>query len=239
MIGKDYNIRHIGVILDGNRRFAKRLMLQPWKGHEWGSKKVNEFLNWCKEANIQQATLYSFSVQNFSRPKHEFKFIMNVFEKEFLDISNNKKHDAHKNKVNVKVIGRKWMLPEKVQKAIELAENTTANYNNFFLKLAIAYGGQEEITDAVTDIAEKVKQGKLDPSQIDSEVIKNSLYDKNATYPELILRTGGEKRLSNFLPWQSAYSELAFLDKMWPEIQKQDFFSVLNDFKNRQRRFGR
>jgi tritrans,polycis-undecaprenyl-diphosphate synthase [geranylgeranyl-diphosphate specific] len=231
-------LHHIGVILDGNRRFAKRLMKQPWKGHEWGGKKVTEFLGWCKETDIRTATLYSLSVQNFSRPKIEFEFLMKTFEKEFLEIANNKTHEAHKNKVNVRAVGRLWMLPESVQEAIKKAEQATANYSDFHLNVAIAYGGQEEIVDAMTKIGEGIKTGKLQPSDIDEKLIKENLYTGQPS-PDLILRTGGEKRLSNFMTWQSAYSELAFTDKLWPELQKKDFFNIVKDFQMRERRFGR
>jgi tritrans,polycis-undecaprenyl-diphosphate synthase [geranylgeranyl-diphosphate specific] len=230
-------IKHIGVILDGNRRFAKRLMKEPWKGHQWGGEKVKELLSWCKEANIHTATLYSFSVQNFSRPKAEFEFLMKNFEKEFLKIAEDSNHVAHKDKVKVKAIGRLWMLPEFVQKAIKKAEEATSKYNDYHLNIAIAYGGQEEITDAMTKIGEQIKAGKIQPSDIDENTIKKFLYT-GQPYPDLILRTGGEKRLSNFMAWQSAYSELAFTEKLWPELQKQDFFNVLKDFHVRERRFG-
>jgi tritrans,polycis-undecaprenyl-diphosphate synthase [geranylgeranyl-diphosphate specific] len=231
-------LHHIGVILDGNRRFAKRLMKQPWKGHEWGSGKVREFLKWCRETEIKHATLYSFSVQNFSRPKIEFEYLMKMFHKEFMDMVDNPEHDVHKNRVHVKAIGRLWMLPEKVQEAIKKAEAATKDYKDFHLNVAIAYGGQEEITDAITDIAKKIKEGLITPNDIDLDLIKNSLYT-GKPYPDLIMRTGGERRLSNFMPWQSAYSELVFLEKMWPELQKEDFFDVVRDFERRDRRFGR
>lgn len=234
----DKKISHIGVILDGNRRFAKRLMKQPWKGHEWGSEKIKDFLNWCKEANIRTVTIYSFSVQNFSRPKVEFEFIMKLFEKEFLEMANNKEHPAHRNKVRVKAVGRIWMLPEFVQKAIKKAEKATEKYNNYYLNIAIAYGGQEEIVDATAKIARKVKNGEIDPDEIDTNVIEKMLY-VGQPYPDIIIRTGGEKRLSNFLLWQSAYSELFFIDKLWPEIKKEDFFRVLQEFALRERRFGK
>jgi len=230
-------INHIGVILDGNRRFAKRLMKNPWKGHEWGGEKVKEFLGWCREANIRTATLYTFSVQNFSRPKEEFEFIMKQLEKGFREISDDPNHEAHKNKVRVKAIGRLWMLPELVQKAIRKAEQATKDYDKYHLNVAVAYGGQEELTDAMTKIGKMIKLGQIQPSDIDKNMIKQSLYT-GQPYPDLILRTGGEHRLSNFMPWQSAYSELAFTDKLWPEIQKKDFLDVIKDFQARDRRFG-
>jgi len=128
---------HIAFILDGNRRFAKKLMKTPWKGHEWGAKKVRDVLHWCKDAGVKTATLYSFSVQNFDRPKTEFNYLMNLFEKEFLSILN-KNHDVHKNKIKVRVIGRINLLPKKVQLAIKKAERATKNYKEFLVNFAIA-----------------------------------------------------------------------------------------------------
>jgi len=230
---------HIGVILDGNRRFAKRLMLQPWKGHEWGAKKVREFCEWCKELGIKRATFYSFSIQNFNRPKEEFDFLMDLFEKHFREIADGKNKDVIENEINIKVIGRIWMLPEKVQSAIRAAEEATKNYRKFFLNFAIAYGGQEEITDAVIKIAKQVSEGLIDPKIINEDLVRHTLYTNGQPYPDLIIRTGGERRISNFLLWQSAYSEFIFLEKAWPELTKEDFFEAIEDFQKRERRFGR
>jgi len=230
---------HIGIILDGNRRFAKRLMLEPWKGHEWGAEKVKELLNWCKGTSVKYLTLYSLSAQNiFSRPKMEMDFLFKIFEKEFAEIAK-KTHDAHKNRVRVKVIGRLNLLPKSLQSAIKKAEESTKNYKDYFLNLAIAYGGQEEITDAIIGIAKKVSAGAIEPRQINEDLIRHSLYTNGTPYPDMIIRTGGEKRLSNFLLWQSAYSELFFVDKMWPEFTKENFLSAIEEFKQRQRRFGK
>lgn len=230
---------HIGIILDGNRRFAKRLMLEPWKGHEWGAKKVKELLNWCKGTGVKYLTLYSLSAQNiFSRPKMEMDFLFKIFEKEF-DAIAEKSHDVHRNNVRVKVIGRLNLLPKSLRDAIAKAEESTKNYKDYFLNLAIAYGGQEEITDAIIKIAKKASEGIINPEQINEDLIRHSLYTNGTPYPDMIIRTGGEKRLSNFLLWQSAYSELFFVDKMWPEFTKEDFLSAIEEFKQRQRRFGK
>jgi len=235
----DKNPIHIGIILDGNRRFAKRLMLRPWKGHEWGAEKVKELLRWCKGTGVKYLTLYSLSAQNiFSRPKREMDFLLKIFEKEFSEIAK-KSHEAHKNKVRVKVIGRTNILPKSLQDAIAKAEKSTKNYKDYFLNLAVAYGGQEEITDAIIGIAKKVSAGAIKPEQINEELISRSLYTDGTPYPDMIIRTGGEKRLSNFLLWQSAYSELFFVDKLWPEFTKEDFLKTIEEFKQRQRRFGK
>lgn len=230
---------HIGIILDGNRRFAKRLMKEPWKGHEWGAKKVKELLKWAKEYGIKYMTLYALSLENlFSRPKDELNFLLKLFENEFGSILK-KNHEAHKYKVRVKVLGRTHLLPAKLQKAIKAAEDCTKKYDKYFLNLAIAYGGQQEITDAVVKIARKVSSGIMKPDKINEDLIRHSLYTNGAPYPDMIIRTGGDVRLSNFLLWQSAYSELYFCNKMWPEFSKEDFDAALAEFQNRQRRFGK
>jgi len=228
---------HIAVILDGNRRFARKLMRAPWMGHVWGSRKVREFLGWCRDLGIKYATLYAFSIQNFNRPKKEFDYLMRLFEKEFNAIAD-PKHDAHKYGVHVRFLGRVTMLPAAVQAAIRTAEKATARYTNYFVNIAVAYGGQEEITDAIKGLAVKVAKGMLKPAAINEELIRHSLYTDGTPYPEMVLRTGGESRLSNFMLWQSAYSELVFIKKPWPQLTKNDFTDAVREFQLRERRFG-
>ena len=233
-------INHIAIIMDGNRRFAKRLMAEPWRGHELGAGKVKEVLEWCKEAGIKYITLYTLSMQNlFSRPKQELDFILNKIKEEFSAILNDPFSDVHKYKIRVNVFGRIYLLPEDVQAVIKNVMDATKDYSDYMISFAIAYGGQEEIVDAVRSIAEKIRNGTLAPEKINEDVIRHSLYTNGIPYPDIIIRTGGEKRLSNFLLWQCAYSELFFVDKMWPEFSKDDFLAVLEEFKQRERRFGR
>jgi tritrans,polycis-undecaprenyl-diphosphate synthase [geranylgeranyl-diphosphate specific] len=229
------NINHIGIIMDGNRRFSKRLMLKPWKGHEYGAKKLSNVLDWCKEYNIKQLTLYTFSVQNFNRPKKEFDYLMNIFIENFDKLKDDKR--IHENKIKINIIGRINMFPKEVQDRLNYIMELTKNYNNYIINFAMAYGGQEEIVDAVKKIAEKIKTDKLNVDEIDNNKFAENLYLNNS--PDLIIRTGGEKRTSNFLSFQSAYSEWFFVDKMWPEFEKEDFVNIINEYSNRQRRFGK
>ncbi|MCK4860199.1 MAG: di-trans,poly-cis-decaprenylcistransferase [Candidatus Omnitrophica bacterium] len=229
--------RHIGIILDGNRRFAKRLMKKPWMGHEWGARKVESALNWCKDANVKMLTLYSFSIDNLKRPKEEFKMLMNLFEKEFRKAANHP--DIHRNKVRINVIGQVDLLPESTQEAIKEAVEATKDYSELVVNFAIAYGGRKEIVDATKKIAKLVETGKINPEDIDEGLISKNLYLSGMPDPELIIRTGGEKRLSDFLMWESPYSELCFVDKLWPEFNKEDFLKAIEEFKTRQRRFGK
>lgn len=227
--------RHIGIILDGNRRFAKKLMLEPWKGHDYGAEKVRKLVGWAKKLGVKELTLYAFSIQNFDRPKDEFDYLMGHFVKAFNEIVTNE--DIRKNKVRVKAIGRINLLPESVQEAIRKAEETTKDYSNFFLNVAIAYGGREEIVDAMKKIGRAIEEGRLKPENITEDMFRKNLYMGDE--PDLIIRTGGERRTSNFLIWQSNYSEWVFLEKTWPEFEESDFVKCVDDFEKRGRRFGK
>lgn len=230
--------KHIGIILDGNRRFAKRLMLKPWKGHEWGAEKFRKFLEWSFELGIEEITAYVFSIQNFQRPKEEFDVLMNIFKQEaqrLLEPKNLEELKARETKI--RYIGRLWMLPSDLQELAHKIMDVTKNNRKRAINFAMAYGGREEIIDAVRAIAEEAKEGKLDPSKIDEKVISSHLWLDSA--PDLVIRTGGEKRTSNFLPWQATYSELFFLEKFWPEIEKEDLVACINEFSARERRFGK
>ncbi|MEM2131139.1 MAG: polyprenyl diphosphate synthase [Candidatus Woesearchaeota archaeon] len=227
--------KHIGIIMDGNRRFAKKLMLKPWKGHEWGEKKLEKVLKWAEQFKIKELTLYTFSIQNFNRPKKEFNYLMKLFEKSFKKLNNEKK--TNEKKIRINFIGRLYMFPLKIQKIMnEIMEKTKKN-NKYILNFAMAYGGKEEIIDATIRIAEKIKKGELEIKDINEELFKKNLL--LSSEPDLIIRTGGEKRLSNFLSFQSAYTEFIFLDKMWPEFEKKDFVYCLKEYNNRKRRFGK
>lgn len=230
--------KHIGVILDGNRRFAKRLMVKPWQGHEWGAKKFREFLEWCFETGIDEVTAYVFSIQNFNRPKQEFEYIMNVFKEEVSDLlkpENLKKLNENGTRINF--IGRLWMLPKELQELQQQVMKATSKNSKKQINFAMAYGGREEIIDAVKKIAEDVKAGNLEIDKINEETFSKELNIQKE--PDLIIRTGGEQRMSNFLPWQSTYSEFIFIEKMWPEMTKDDFLQCIHEYENRERRFGK
>ncbi len=228
--------KHIGIILDGNRRFAKRLMLKPWKGHEWGAKKVEKLFEWGKELGIKEATLYCFSIQNFNRPKTEFDFLMKIFKEETERLL--KRKDKLKEEgMRINFIGRIHMFPKELYENMKKIMEITKNNNKYIANFAMAYGGREEVMDAVKKIAEQIKNNKLDIEQINEETFSKNLYFNDE--PDLIIRTGGEKRTSNFLIWQSHYSEWFFVEKLWPEFEKQDLIQVLEEYKKRERRFGR
>ena len=225
-------LNHLGVILDGNRRFAKRLMLNPEKGHEWGYKKIKELFQWCKEEKIYELTLYTFSLENFNRPKKEFDYLMKLFIKAFKEL----KEDANVKDMKVNFIGRIIQFPKEVQNAMQELMEFTKNNSPFKVNFAMAYSGRAEIVDATKLIIKKIKNKELKEEDLNENIFAKNLYLNSE--PDLIIRTS-ESRLSGFLTYQSTYSELEFLpDKLWPEFSKEDFTNCIKKFYIRQRRFG-
>lgn len=226
---------HIGIILDGNRRWARERGLPSFLGHQKGSDKVKKLFGWMKELDVNELTLYCFSMQNFQRSKKEVKFLMDLFCKDFLDII--KEQDIYSNKVKLRVIGRKNLLSEKLQLAISKMEDLTKNHNQHIVNFALAHGGREEITDALKDISQKVKEGIIKLEEINEQLVFDHLWLK--TEPDLIIRTGGDYRTSNFLVWQQIYSEWFFIKKYWPDFTKQDLKEIIENFYLRKRRLGK
>ena len=231
---------HLAIIPDGNRRLAKRLLRKPWKGHEWGVEKIRDILDWCKELGTRIVTVYLLSLENFDRrPKRELNFLFDLARKEIRSIMTDEKHIVHKNRVRVRFFGRLDLLPEDLREDIRKVSERTKNYSDYFLNLAVAYGGRQEIVDAVRRMAEDARTGKISAGLINEETMRGYFWTNGFPDPDLVIRTGGERRLSNFLPFQSTYSELVFLDKFWPELEKKDFFGAVKEFGERDRRFGK
>ncbi len=227
--------QHIGIILDGNRRFAKRLMLKPWRGHEWGAKKIEQLLEWCRELQIHELTLYAFSIENFNRPKEEFDYLMDLFRREFDRLTDDPRLREYK--IKIRFIGRTGMFPADIQEKMQKLMNATKSNDRHVLNVAMAYGGRSEVVDATKRIAELVEHGKMTVGEINEETFSKHLYMGEDV--DMVIRTGGEKRTSNFLPYQGAYAEWIYLEKMWPEFEKEDFIACIEEFKKRKRRFGR
>jgi len=229
---------HIAIILDGNRRWALEKALNPWFGHEKGAENVEQLLDWCLKLGVKSITLYAFSTENFLRSRDEVKEILRIAEEEFQRILTNER--IHKNRVHVKVIGRSILLPKDLQQLIMDVENATKGYDEHFLNIALAYGGRAEIVDAAKKIAKRVSEGELDLQEIDEQLFEKHLYTSHMPKqdPDLIIRTSGEERLSGFLLWQSAYSELCFLDVYWPGFRFIDLLRAVRTFQRRKRRFG-
>jgi tritrans,polycis-undecaprenyl-diphosphate synthase [geranylgeranyl-diphosphate specific] len=228
--------RHIAIIMDGNRRFASDHGLLIEQGHEKGKDKLEELLNWCLETGIKILTVYALSTENFSRSKEELTGLMELFAKSFREIATDER--VHKHHIRVRAIGNISVLPEDVQAAIAEAERATATYSDYHYNVAIAYGGREEIVQAIRSLAREVAEGRLRPEQIDGHMVSERLYTADLPDPDLVLRTSGEERISNFLLWQSAYAELYFADVMWPGLAKVDFLKAIRAFQTRQRRYG-
>jgi tritrans,polycis-undecaprenyl-diphosphate synthase [geranylgeranyl-diphosphate specific] len=229
---------HIALILDGNRRWASQKEINPWLGHQKGADTVEQLLDWCLKLNVKCITLYAFSTENFARNSQEVEEIMRIAGERFLKLLTDER--IHRNNVHVKVLGRTNMLPEGLQKRIKDVEDATAAYDKQFLNFAFAYGGRAEIVDAAKIIAEQVKAGTIQPQEITESTIEKYLYTAHMTKqePDLIIRTSGEERLSGFLVWQSAYSELVFLDVYWPDFRFIDLLRAIRTFQRRKRRFG-
>jgi len=238
-IKEDEMPTHIGIILDGNRRWARGQHMNPWEGHWAGGEHVKEFLEWCLNLNINTVTLYAFSTENFKRTEKEVEELMKIYEKALKDVLAS--DVLEKYKVRVTAIGRKNLLPEKLQTLITEVEESTKKNSSFYLNIALAYGGRAEIVDAARELAELVKKGKIEPGQINEELIEEHLYTKHLPQqePDLIIRTGNESRLSNFLLWQAAYSELFIVDVYWPDFREIDLQRVIRSYQLRNRRFGK
>ena len=229
------NPTKVAIVLDGNRRYAKKLGLKSWQGHVYGTKKVEELFKWCKELGIKELTLYSFSIENFKRSKKEVNYLMNLFRKQIKKLKNDKRLQDYKLRVNF--IGRLSLFPKDVQKEMKDVMEKTRKNNGFKVNFAMGYGGRAEIVDAAKNLIKKVKNNELKVEDIDEKVFAENLYLSNE--PDIIIRSGGEKRISDFLIWQANYAELIFLDKLWPEFTKKDLRWCIEEFKRRERRFGR
>ncbi len=230
--------QHIGIILDGNRRWAMQKSLSRAIGHGYGARTGEKFLDWCLDLGIKTVTVWVFSTENFDRSEEEVQELFQIFESEAKSLEKDQR--IHQHQVRVKAIGRIELLPESIQRIIRDIELMTQNYDKHFLNIAIAYGGRAEIVDAVKKIAGDLKSGKISPEEINEEKFRSYLYTAHLPnpYPDLIIRTSGEERLSGFLLWQSAYSEFCFLDVYWPEFRQIDLLRAVRIYQNRRRRFG-
>ena len=222
---------HIVLFPDGNRRWAKQKGLASLLGHQKGYENLLDFSEWCKNRGVKVLTAFGFSTENWNRSKEEVNYLMRLLENCLVD--NLDKYA--KDNVRVRVIGQKEKLPELLQNAIKKTEEATANNSSLFLNLAISYGGKWDILNAFKNI---VKEG-TEPDKIDEKLFENHLSTAGLPAPDFIIRAGGEMRMSNFVLWQAAYSELYFSPKLWPDFTEQDLDTALAEFDRRARRFGR
>ncbi len=229
-----YDDLHVAIIMDGNGRWAKNKGLPRYLGHKKGAEAVQLVIECCREEKIKYLTLYAFSSENWQRSKEEIDNLMELL-RYYLD---NHFDDYHKAEIKVKVIGDLSKLPSDICQKIANIENVTKNNSGLNLCIALSYGSRQEIISAVKDIANDVKAGKIAIDNIDENLLDTHLYTKNIPDPDLLIRTGFEKRLSNFLLWQLAYTELVFSDILWPDFKAQNFKDALNEYKARERRYG-
>ena len=229
--------KHVSIIMDGNRRFALSLSLGTEIGHVHGKEKLKEVMDWILDLGIPYLTVYALSTENLSsRDPDELDSLFDLYVAGLNEISEDER--IHSKGVRVRVVGRKEDLPERVNEAIRNAEDRTRDYSNFTFTVCLAYGGREEIVDAVKEIASDHANGELSLDQIDTNEISSRLYDADIPDPDLVIRTSGEERVSNFLLWQIAYSELYFTDVHWPSFSKAVLYEAIETYQMRRRRYG-
>ncbi|WP_324757648.1 polyprenyl diphosphate synthase [Haloarcula montana] len=225
---------HVAVIMDGNRRYARKEGEETTEGHREGAQTTEQLLDWCDELGVREVTLYTFSTENFDRPAEQREFIFDLVEEKLRTFADaDRVHDAG---VCIRAIGEREMLPERVLDAIDYAEAKTAGYDALNLNIALAYGGRAELLGAARDVARGVQAGELEPDNVDVDTVAESLYQGPTRDVDLIVRTGGDERTSNFLPWHANGNEAAtfFCTPYWPEFRKIDFLRAIRTYQNRQ-----
>ncbi|WP_169569188.1 isoprenyl transferase [Sneathiella limimaris] len=228
------SLKHIAIIMDGNGRWANKRALSRLKGHEQGANAVREAIKGCRELGIPFLTLFAFSSENWKRPKDEVNHLMGLFRYFF----NKELKDLSEAGVKVNFIGNIKKLPEDVQDLVQIAKDKTAGNTDLVLTIALSYGGKEEITSAARKIAKLILDGELAPDEIDETFFASHLETDGLPDPDIILRTSGEQRISNFLLWQSAYSELIFQEVLWPDFDRSWLEKAVDEFHSRCRRYG-
>lgn len=229
--------KHVAIIPDGNRRWARKEGLEVLYGHKFGYDKVKEVLEWLWNLNIEKVTLYAMSKENcIKRPDNERRNLFNLIEEGLNEIIHMREIDEKR--VKVKVIGRLELSTRKIIELANLIEEKTKGYGPKTLTIAVCYGGRDEIVEAAKKIAQEVSEGRLSIDEISEEIFRKHLFTYDVEDPDLIIRTSGEERISNFLLWQSAYSELYFVESYWPEFRKIDLYRALRSYQKRKRNFG-
>jgi undecaprenyl diphosphate synthase len=226
--------RHVAIIMDGNGRWARQRHLPRIEGHRAGAESARVIIRTAGELGIKYLTLYAFSVENWNRPKDEVDALM----KYLVHYLKSETPELNKNNVRLEIIGQIYRLPENVQEHLRKSIHTLSKNNGLTLIMALSYGGRTEIVDAVRSIAEKVKQGKVDPEDINEQVFAQHLYTRSWPDPDVLIRTSGEMRVSNFLLWQISYAELVVTATLWPDFRKPQFLAALEEYARRHRRFG-
>ena len=230
---------HVGIILDGNRRWAANNRLAEGLGHEQGANRAEELLDWCHEIGIKTVTLYVLSTENLERPPEELRGLYTLIESRLTKLLTDERIARYR--VRVRAIGELGLLPDSIRDLLSAIEDKTSGFDGHYLNIALAYGGRAEITEMVRSVALDVKNGSLDPRDISEETVSKRLYTSFLPNqePDLIIRTSGEERMSGFLLWQGAYSELVFVDVFWPAFRLIDLLRAVRTYQKRRRRYGR
>jgi undecaprenyl diphosphate synthase len=227
--------KHIAIIMDGNGRWAKKRLLNRIKGHEKGAETVKTMVRVCQEIGIAYLTLFAFSTENWQRPKSEVKALMALLKKFVIAEQKNLMEKG----IRLNAIGELERLPEDVHDALMETINQTKNNSGMQINLALSYGGRDEIVHMVHKIAQKISSGAMNPESISMKVVADHLYTQGIPDPDLLIRTSGEIRISNFLLWQIAYSEICVTETLWPDFSEDEFLRMIKEFQGRERRFGR
>jgi len=225
---------HLAIIMDGNGRWAKKRLLNRINGHEKGSETVRNVVRTCRQIGISYLTLYAFSTENWQRPKTEVEALMTLLKK-FLQ---SERDEMVENDIRLRVIGQVDRLPSRVRETLYKTMTATRDNTAMTLVLALSYGGRAEIVRMVQEVADKIRRGLVDPESITEELIADHLYTRDIPDPDLLIRTSGEMRISNFLLWQIAYTEIFVTPTLWPDFSKDELLQILKDFQSRERRFG-
>ncbi len=228
-------LNHIAIIMDGNGRWAKKRMLPRVMGHREGTKATKKIVRACGELGIKHLTIYVFSSENWERPLPEVDALMNLL----VDMVRQEIEDLMRNNVRLCALGNLNKLPEVTRRELEWGIERTSKNTGLQLNLAVSYGGREEILDAARSLAERVKSGEINPSDIDEASFRAQMYQPEVPDPELLIRTGGDQRISNYLLWQIAYTELYVTPTLWPDFDKDGLVEAIDEYHSRQRRFGK
>ena len=234
-IVKETNLKHVAIIMDGNRRWAKKRMLPSAAGHKKGVEALRATLKACAKFDIKYLTVYAFSTENWKRDREEVEFLMSLLAKTIV----NEVPEFIQNDIKLTFIGDRKSLSKEIIEVLEFGEKETAHCKTLNLQIAFNYGARMEITNAVKILAKKVKNGEINVNEITEDLISKNLYTSNIPDPDLLIRTGGEKRISNYLLWQAAYSEIYVTDIFWPEFDEKALADAILEFNSRQRRFGK
>ena len=226
--------KHVAVIMDGNGRWAKKKAMNRIRGHEEGAESVREIVRVSREIGISWLTLYAFSEENWRRPRHEVAALMKLL-KRFLE---SELEEMLENGIRLQTIGRTYKLPKDIREVLSETMSRTATNQDMVLTLALSYGGKQEITDALRKIASRIEAGELSARNVTEDLVRDSLYTAGMPDPDLLIRTSGECRVSNFLLWQIAYAEIYVTPTLWPDFRKKEYLKALEEYQGRERRFG-